>query len=38
MVGAVVVAGYNNDQTYRVDEVDFNMTPLCKKTESVIRA
>lgn len=28
MTGSIVLTGYNNE-TYRVDDVDFNVTPSC---------
>lgn len=30
MIGSIVVTHYNNDKTYRVDEVRFDVNPLCK--------
>jgi len=32
MTGAVVITKYNN-KTYRIDDVDFDLTPLCKLKE-----
>jgi len=30
MIGSIVVARYCNDKTYRIDEVDFDVNPMCK--------
>jgi hypothetical protein len=30
MIGAIVVTKYNNDKTYRIDDVRFDINPRCK--------
>ena len=32
LIGSIVVTHYNNDKTYRVDDVDFNASPLKSKS------
>jgi len=30
MIGAIVVTHYNQDKTYRVDDINFDVNPMCK--------